>query len=45
MNIFHRFYHLIQMMGDRHELVKFLQTPTLRSIKNVNKFCTCVTDV
>jgi hypothetical protein len=45
MNISLIFYHLIQMMGDRHELVKFLQTPTLKSIKNVNKFCTCVTNV
>jgi len=45
MNISHRFYHLIQVVGDRHELAKFLQTPTFRSIKNVNKFCTCVTNV
>ena len=45
MSISHIFYHLIQMVGDWHELAKFLQTTTLKSIKNVNKFCTCVTNV
>jgi hypothetical protein len=40
MNISHKFYHLIQLVGVRHELAKFLQTPTLKSIKNGNKFCT-----
>jgi hypothetical protein len=42
-NISHRFYHLIQLVDNWHELAKFLQIPTLRSIRNVNKFCTCAT--